>query len=603
LTGGVGRYFRYQITGRPWLWLLTRTSDCRIFQNVSVPDIVKDVLGKYPEIKFESRLTGDYRPWEYCVQYRETDFNFVSRLLELEGIYYFFQHEVGKHTLTLADSYAAHEAVEGYEAYVFLPQAIDTPRQRDEVIEDWLASKEMQPGAYVVDDYDFERPSVELEAQFKDPRQHARSRLEMYDYPGEFVAKPDGERIARTRLEELLAQHEFCEASGTTRSLQVGSLFTLTAHPRADQNREYLVTSAEYSMRFEGYEGLEDTGGDYRCSFTCIPSKVQYRPPRRTPKPMVQGPQTAVVVGPAGDEIHTDKYGRVKVHFHWDRHGKKDENDTTWIRVSHPWAGKGWGAVAIPRIGQEVIVDFLEGDPDQPIITGRVYNAETMPPFGLPGAGVISGIKSNTHKGRGYNEMTMDDTAGKEKVNVHAQYDMVTTVLHDDTQTVKNNRAISVDGTHTETIKKDTSITVSEGNLSQKVSKGTADYFVLKAVTETFNATQETKVKQNITIKSLEGEVLVTAANKITLLTGSSKIEMRKDGSISITGKNIFIHGDVDAKVDAPKIAVAGGDEAKIGCGNQSSTYDKQKTAHSGAAINASAVGMHEITGAVVKIN
>jgi type VI secretion system secreted protein VgrG len=199
--------------------------------------------------------------------------------------------------------------------------------------------------------------------------------------------------------------------------------------------------------------------------------------------------------------------------------------------------------------------------------------------------------------------MTMDDTAGKEKVNVHAQYDMVTTVLHDDTQTVKNNRAISVDGTHTETIKKDTSITVSEGNLSQKVSKGTADYFVLKAVTETFNATQETKVKQNITIKSLEGEVLVTAANKITLLTGSSKIEMRKDGSISITGKNIFIHGDVDAKVDAPKIAVAGGDEAKIGCGNQSSTYDKQKTAHSGAAINASAVGMHEITGAVVKIN
>jgi type VI secretion system secreted protein VgrG len=550
LTGGVGRYFRYQITGRPWLWLLTRTSDCRIFQNVSVPDIVKDVLGKYPEIKFESRLTGDYRPWEYCVQYRETDFNFVSRLLELEGIYYFFQHEVGKHTLTLADSYAAHEAVEGYEAYVFLPQAIDTPRQRDEVIEDWLASKEMQPGAYVVDDYDFERPSVELEAQFKDPRQHARSRLEMYDYPGEFVAKPDGERIARTRLEELLAQHEFCEASGTTRSLQVGSLFTLTAHPRADQNREYLVTSAEYSMRFEGYEGLEDTGGDYRCSFTCIPSKVQYRPPRRTPKPMVQGPQTAVVVGPAGDEIHTDKYGRVKVHFHWDRHGKKNENDTTWIRVSHPWAGKGWGAVAIPRIGQEVIVDFLEGDPDQPLITGRVYNAETMPPFGLPGAGVISGIKSNTHKGRGYNEMTMDDTAGKEKVTIHAQYDMGTTVQHDQTNTVNNDS--------TETIKNNAKIEITNGTYSHDVKTGTAKYHVQAALTETYDATQTTTVKNNITITSTAGAIAISSdaqhvyingTTNIQLHVGSSMIWMDAGGQINISGVNVAVNGSASVTI------------------------------------------------------
>jgi type VI secretion system secreted protein VgrG len=452
--------------------------------------------------------------------------------------------------LTLADSYAAHEAVEGYEAYVFLPQAIDTPRQRDEVIEDWLVSKEMQPGAYVVDDYDFERPSVELESQYKDPRQHARSKLEIYDYPGEYVAKPDGERIARTRLEELLAQHEFCEASGTTRSLQVGSLFTLTAHPRADQNREYLVTGAEYTMRFEGYEGLEDTGGDYRCSFTCIPSKVQYRPPRRTPKPMVQGPQTAVVVGPAGDEIHTDKYGRVKVHFHWDRHGKKNENDTTWIRVSHPWAGKGWGAVAIPRIGQEVIVDFLEGDPDQPLITGRVYNAETMPPFGLPGAGVISGIKSNTHKGRGYNEMTMDDTAGKEKVTIHAQYDMGTTVQHDQTNTVNNDS--------TETIKNNAKIEITNGTYSHDVKTGTAKYHVQAALTETYDATQTTTVKNNITITSTAGAIAISSdaqhvyingTTNIQLHVGSSMIWMDAGGQINISGVNVAVNGSASVTI------------------------------------------------------
>jgi type VI secretion system secreted protein VgrG len=554
LTGGLGRYFRYQITGRPWLWLLTRTSDCRIFQKLQAPDIVKEILGKYPEVKFESRLTGEYQPWEYCVQYRETDFNFVSRLMEREGIYYYFKHEPGKHTLVLADTYAAHEAVEGYETFVFLPQAVDTPRQRDEVIEDWIVSKEVQPGAYVIDDYDFERPSVELESQFRDPRQHAESKLEIYDYPGEYRVKNEGEHIARMRLEELLSEHELCEASGTTRALQLGSLFKLTAHPRADQNREYLVTSAQYTMRFEGYEGLEDTGGDYRCSFTCIPSNVQYRPARRTPKPLVQGPQTAVVVGPAGDEIHTDKYGRVKVHFHWDRHGKGNENDTTWIRVSHPWAGKGWGAIAIPRIGQEVIVDFLEGDPDRPIITGRVYNAETMPPFGLPGAGVISGIKSNTHKGRGYNEMTMDDTAGKEKITIHAQYDMGTTVEHDDTQTIHNDRTIKVDGTHTETITKDTKIKIETGYYDHDVAGNKAKYHVSGNIDEKYDANQTTKVGQTITIVSEQANISVKAATKIEIEVGASKITMDSAGKISVTCVNLAMTGSESVNISGKSV-------------------------------------------------
>ena len=224
LTGGLGRYFRYQLTGRPWAWLMTRTADCRIFQSKSVPDIVKEIFNKYPSAKFDNKLTGEHRPWEYCVQYRETDFNFVSRLLEQEGIYYYFKHEDGKHTMVLADSNDAHEAVSGFEQYTFLPQAVDTPRLKDEVVEEWFAIKQVQPGAYVYDDYDFERPSVELEATFKDARKHAEAKGEIYDFPGEYIVKAEGEHFVQTRLEELLAQFEVCEGSGTTRSMCTGSL-------------------------------------------------------------------------------------------------------------------------------------------------------------------------------------------------------------------------------------------------------------------------------------------------------------------------------------------------------------------------------------------
>jgi type VI secretion system secreted protein VgrG len=244
-------------------------------------------------------------------------------------------------------------------------------------------------------------------------------------------------------------------AHGVTnlRSLTVGSLFTLKGFPREDQNREHLVVAASYDLTFDEYEALPGgEGAGYRCSFTTLSSQQQFRPKRATPKPFVQGPQTAVVVGPSGDEIYTDEYGRVKVQFHWDRRGEKNENSSCWIRVSHPWAGKSWGAVATPRIGQEVIVDFLEGDPDQPIITGRVYNAENQPPFGFPAGAVLSGVKSDTHKGNGFNEMSMDDTAGKERVFIHAQYNMDTVVEHDQTSTIHNNRTDRVDVDDSESV-------------------------------------------------------------------------------------------------------------------------------------------------------
>jgi type VI secretion system secreted protein VgrG len=332
----------------------------------------------------------------------------------------------------------------------------------------------------------------------------------------------------------------------------------------------------------------------FSCSFTCIDCQTAFRPARTTPKPLIQGPQTAIVVGPAGEEIHTDAQARVKVQFHWDRYGKADENSSCWVRVSQPWAGKGWGSMATPRIGQEVIIEFLEGDPDRPIITGRVYNADNAPPY-AGGQGVVSGLKSNTHKGSGYNEMSMDDTAGKEKITIHAQYDMGTMVKHDQTNTV--------DGKFTEIIDKDTAITIKTGKFEHKVNTGTADYYVKAAMTEKFDDTWTSTTKNKITIKSATNEILVDAKTKITLQTGDSLLEMVSDGTITISGKKIFITGKDQVRVSGDKIDVGGGSEAKLGVGSQNIVCNASKTAVSGAAINSSAVGMHEIAGAVVKIN
>ena len=447
-----GRYYQYRASVRPWLWFLTRTTDCRIFQEMTVPDIVKKVFGDHSTADFKFELTGTYHKWTYCVQYRETDFNFISRLLEEEGIYYYVRHTDGHNTVVLTDSTSKHKPTPGYEKLSYIsPEQVVKPEL--ERITNWDFTREIQPGVYVHDDYDLERPSVELKTRKVLTRSYSPSDYEIYDYPGHYLQKPDGEQYAGVRIDEYGTQFETSQAMTNAKGIAVGSLFTLEHFPREDQNREHLILSASYALTFSGYEALPtDQGTEYQCSFVAMPSSQQFRPKRSTPKPFVQGPQTAVVVGPGGDEIYTDKYGRVKVQFHWDRYGKKDQNSSCWVRVSSPWAGKGWGGVHTPRIGQEVIVDFLEGDPDQPIITGRVYNAENPPPFGFPAGAVLSGVKSNTHKGSGNNELSMDDTAGKERVFIHAQYNMDTVVEHDQTSTIHNNRTDKVDVDDDETV-------------------------------------------------------------------------------------------------------------------------------------------------------
>lgn len=541
-TGRGSGLATYHMTVRPWLWFLTRRQDCRIFQKLTVPEIIKRVFRESGFTDVEASLSGSYRTWEYCVQYRETDFDFVSRLMEQEGIYYYFKHQDKKHTLVLSDSYSSHSPVPGNEKVPYYPPTENVVREEDH-IEDWAITRELTTGKYALQDFDFERPSVDLAVKASIERKHQKAEFEIYDYPGEYLEEKDGKKYARTRIEELGWQHELLQGGGTTRGFHAGGIFSLTDYPREDQNREYLIVAVNYSLQSNEFEsgGSAAAAPTFECRFDAIESKVPYRTPRYTPKPVVQGPQTAIVVGPAGEELHTDPHGRVKVQFHWDRQGKKDENSSCWVRVSHSNAGKGWGSMITPRIGQEVIVDFLEGDADRPIITGRVYNADQPPPY-AGGNGVVSGMKSNTHKGSGYNEMSMDDTAGKEAITIHAQYDMNTTVEHDATHTV-------VTGKFTEKIKADTSITIETGNYSHDVATGTSTHHVTGAVAENFDDTQTTSVVNGISITSEAADVYIQGATSIQLHVGSSTLSMDSDGNISLEGVNVTIKGTTSVTV------------------------------------------------------
>jgi type VI secretion system secreted protein VgrG len=544
-----GRYVRYFAVVRPWLWLLTRTADCRIFQDMTVPEILKAVFADHPTADFQSELTGSYRKRTYCVQYRETDFNFVSRLLEEEGISYYFRHTDGHHTLVLADSYSGHQPFPGYESLPFAAGG-RLVRPDVETVGRWDFSREIQPGIYVHDDYDLERPSVELRTQKASRGSYASSDYEIYDYPGCYVQQADGEQYAAVRIDELASQYESASGATNARGLSVGHLFALEDHPRADQNREYLVRAATYDLRFSDYEALpaEDPTTDYRCAFVAMSSEQQFRPKRLTPKPFVQGPQTAVVVGPPGEEIYTDDYGRVKIQFHWDRYGKQDQNSSCWVRVSQMWAGRSWGAVSTPRIGHEVIVDFLEGDPDQPIIIGSVHNAENQPPH----KGVVSGLKSNTHKGTGSSQLTMDDTAGQEKVTIHAQHDMDTAVENNQTVTVvSGNRAMTIEsGTLTDVVKGDASLTVQAGSRAVDVTGG--DYSATASAAVVLHGkgagVQVTGDAAGVTVKGTGGTGVA--------INGTPKVEVTAAAVFASEAPVVTVNGTASCLVESPLVTI-----------------------------------------------
>ena len=545
-AGTHGNLIVYRASLCPWFWFLSRTSDCRIFQNKKVPDIVKEVFRDLGFSDFEESLSGSYREWEYCVQYRETDFNFISRLLEQEGMYYYFKHQDGKHTMVLSDSISAHESISGYEEVPYYPPEESDQRERD-YISDWSLNQSIQPGNYVLNEFDFKKPKANLEVKSSMPRQHDKADFEMYDYPGEYKESSEGDEYVRSRIEELQAQYEQVQGHGNVGGLSCGCLFKLSNYHREDQNREYLITAANYNLGPQEYESAFASGDGslMSCSITAIDKQQAFRAPRITPKPIVQGPQTAIVVGKSGEEIWTDKYGRVKVQFHWDRYGEDNENSSCWIRVSHPWAGKNWGAVALPRIGQEVVVSFLEGDPDQPLITGRVYNDDNMPPYELPANATQSGIKSRSSKGGSpdnFNEIRFEDKIGSEEVYIHAEKDQnnvvenneTTSVGNDRSETVGNNETISIGNDRTEDVGNDETISI--GN----------------------NRTETVGVDENITIGSNRIETVgadetVSIGSNRSVTIGSSKTEtiaINKAETIGVA-KELTIGGAYQVTVGA----------------------------------------------------
>ncbi len=536
-----GDFASYRATIVPWLWFLTRTSDCRIFQQKSIPDIIEDVFKGHGFNDYKLKLSGTYGKREYCVQYRETDFNFVSRLMEQEGIYYYFAHENGKHTLVLADSTSAHSAFPDYGEITFNP--IQKGVDGREVVLDWTMEKEVQPVATALQDFDFKKPKTSLMASTNVTRKYGMAQFEIYDYPGEYVEHDTGTRLADVRLAELQSQYETLRGQASARGLAAGYTFKLKGHPRADQNREYLITGVSLHVDAGEFASGGAAGEFFSCNFVCLDKAQQFRPARLTPKPIVQGPQTAIIVGPKGEEIHTDKYGRVKVMFHWDRYSKADENSSCWIRVSSEWAGKKWGAIYLPRIGQEVIVEFLEGDPDQPIITGRVYNGDAMPPYDLPAEKTKSTLKSNSSKGgAGFNEIRFEDKKGEEQIFVHGEknqdirikndaFEWIGNnrhliVVKDQIEHIENNRDETVDADHKEKIGKDRHLKV-VGKEAKEVGESLS-LTVKGDVIEVFKKNHSEATTNDYYLKA--DNIVIEGMTNVTIKVGGSSIAIAADG-------------------------------------------------------------------------
>ena len=535
-TGDEGSYAVYKATVKPWLWFLTRTADCRIFQHKSVPDIVLEIFRELGYTDIKNKLTKNYREWDYCVQYRETDFNFVSRLLEQEGIYYYFTHEDGKHHLVLSDGEAAHDYLPNDSVIDYYPRDGTAIRKKDHIYS-WKITKQVQPGKYELNEFDFKKPKSQLETKSQIIRKHEIADFEIYDYPGEYSETDDGEKYVQARMEELGCQYEQAEGESGVRELTTGYKFKLKGYTRDDQDREYLITRASHSIHSDVHGTDGGSRGDpYNNRFLVIKSNTPYRASRITPKPIIQGTQTAIVVGPIDEDIYTDEYGRVKVQFHWDRKGMSDENSSCWIRVAQIWAGRKWGGMHIPRIGQEVIVDFMEGDPDRPIITGRVYNADNMPPYELPENKTQSGIKSRSSKSgtpENFNEIRMEDKKGEEQLYIHAEKNQDNVVENNETTRVGHNR---------------TEIVGEKGDGNEDL---------------TVRGNRDRVVRDNETI-DIGQNLHITAGSEIVLETGASKITMTAGGNITIEGVQVTVSGSGSAEVSSSGITTIKGSAVLI---------------------------------------
>jgi len=579
--GGAAVLHAYQADVVPWLWFLSLSNDCRIFQNKSVPEIIEEIFADYPEADFSNKCMGSYPAREYCVQYRESDLDFVSRLMAEEGIFYFFEHTESSHQLILADDPSTIPTCSQEDARVtsspegFIGEDIITTLQRELAV---------HPTSVTITDYNALQPSLNLLSTA-----NAGSYEEVYDYPGRFLETAEGERYAGLWLEALSASKETVKGRSRVRAFAAGHRFNLVGYPVKAANKAYLLLSVEHEALDGSYRSPDSSEGtEYRNRFECIPASVHYRPPRTHSKPTVRGTQTAVVVGPAGEEVYTDKHGRVKIQFHWDREGKKDENSSCWVRVASPWAGKGYGSVSIPRIGNEVVVDFLEGDPDRPIIMSSVYNAEQTPPFQLPGSGIQMGMKSRSSPGGGGdNEITMTDTKGKEMMNIHAQYDQGTAVGNDQTNSVGNNRTTSVGVDDTEDIGSNQTISVGADQSTTVGATQKTDVGADQSVS--VGGSQSTSVSGDQST-SVGGSVTLDAGSKTSMTSGAdttvdaganatinagANATLNASGNVDVkAGGNLTISAAANVTVDGVQVSIQGKGKVSITCGGSSVTVD-----------------------------
>jgi type VI secretion system secreted protein VgrG len=529
--GRDANFTSYRAEVVPWLWFLTRTSDCRIFQKKKAPDIIVKIFNDFGFQDYALRLYGSFVEREYCVQYRETAFNFVSRLMEEEGIFYFFEHENGKHKLVLANSPTEHKPCP-HQATVRYEKSPGGWQENDVILE-WQLQQELRPGKYTLDDYDFKNPATDLTVNVS-----GKGTYELYDYPGEYVQRAAGDDLVRVRLQETETPYQVGYGSSDCRAFTSGYKFNLTDHYRGSQNQPYTLTLVRHTASQggdfrSGSMATNDEEFNYRNNFECIPSSTPFRPSRLTPEPVVQGAQTAVVVGPSAEEIFTDKYGRIKVQFHWDREGKMDENSSCWIRVSQLWAGKKWGSIYTPRVGHEVIVDFLEGDPDRPIVTGRVYNGEQLPPYDLPDEKTKSTIKTYSSKGGGgFNEIRFEDKKGSEQIFIHGEKNLDVRIKNDVFETFGNNTNFIVAANQLEQVGGDEHQYV-KGDLNEKVD-GT--------VSLTAGVDHEEKVGMNFALEA-GMEIHLKAGMNLVIESGVS-LTLKVGGNfINLNPAGVFISG------------------------------------------------------------
>jgi type VI secretion system secreted protein VgrG len=641
LPGGKRRYFNgvcsrvsqgtrdfeftaYQLEIVPQFWLLSKRAQSRIFQHMPVPDILKKVLEGL-DVTYE--IQGTFHPRDFCVQYRETDFNFASRLMEEEGIYYFFKHSAGGHQMVLANTPQSHPTLPEQSTLIF-EDTVGGGRPEDRILE-WHKVQELRSGKYTLWDHCFELPHKHLEADktilesvpvgkvTHKQKVGNNDKLEIYDYPGDYAQRFDGidkgggerpadlqkifednKRTVAIRQQQETVPGLFTEAISTCRQLVAGYKFALTRHFNADG--QYVITAVQHNARTStDYRSNGGSEYQYQNSFTCIPFAQPYRPPRSTPKPLVQGTQTAVVVGPPGEEIFPDKYSRVKVQFHWDRQGKNNADSSCWCRVSTLWAGKQWGMIHIPRIGQEVIVDFLEGDPDQPIIVGSVYNADMMPPYKLPDNKTQSGIKtrSSMHGGEeDFNEICFEDKKGSELLYIRAEKDQIfavendqhlwagndrtkeidhdedTKVHHDRTETVGNNETITIGvegtGNRTETVKGDETITI-KGNRTEEVRKD-------ETITIKGNRTEEVKEDEGITI--VGNRTKTVKKDETISIAGNRTENVKKTETVSVKEARTHQVGENDTLDVGKVLAVKAGESITLTTGKASICMNKDGT-------------------------